>query len=190
LGCSQHGSITGIYTILVEGDDMNDPVADCARSLLDGHVILARRLAETGHYPAVDILQSVSRLMNGVVTKEHALAARRFRAIYATYQGAEDLINIGAFAHGSNRRIDQAISLIDRVTEFLIQGEGTRSTFSQTVERLADITRTWDFLTGEDEAPPPCDAGVSHAPGRASVSPAPQGTAAGKSPAPPMKGRA
>ena len=151
LGCHEHGSITGIYTILVEGDDMNDPVADSVRSLLDGHIVLSRKLAEQGHYPAVDILQSVSRLMSSVVTPEHARAAARFRAIYSTYHGAEDLINIGALAAGANKKIDRAISLIDRVTEFLIQPTGQRTDFAKTAEWMAEITKGWEFLmAGED----------------------------------------
>jgi len=152
LGSAATGSITGIITILVEGDDMNDPVADCMRSLLDGHVVLARRLAELGHYPAVDILQSVSRLMIAVASKEHLAAAQRLRAIYATYQGAEDLINIGAFAAGSNRRIDTAVLLIDRVTEFLIQPLGARTPLEETVSRLIEITKTWSFLMPQEDA--------------------------------------
>jgi len=153
LGCAERGSITGIYTVLVEGDDMNDPVADCLRSLLDGHVVLSRKLAEMGHYPAVDILQSVSRLMNSVVSREHRLAAQKFRAIYATYLGAEDLIHIGALAKGSNRRIDKAVSLIDRVQEFLIQPVGQKTPFARTREWLADITKSWDFLLPEETGP-------------------------------------
>ncbi|HUT61438.1 MAG TPA: FliI/YscN family ATPase [Phycisphaerae bacterium] len=148
LGCTDRGSITGIFTILVEADDMNDPVADSVRALLDGHVVLSRRLAEMGHYPAVDILGSVSRLMVSVVTREHLLAAQKFRAVYATYKGAEDLINIGALSPGSNRRIDKAVSLIDRVNEFLVQPVGTRSAFAETVARLRDITGSWEYLTG------------------------------------------
>ncbi|MFA6132736.1 MAG: FliI/YscN family ATPase [Phycisphaerae bacterium] len=144
LGCAEFGSITGIFTILVEGDDMNDPVADSMRSLLDGHVVLSRKLAEMGHYPAVDILQSVSRLMNSIVSPEHRAAAQALRAIYSTYQNAEDLINIGAFAAGSNPRIDKAIALIDRVRDFLIQPTGTASKFSQTLQRLCEITQPWD----------------------------------------------
>jgi flagellum-specific ATP synthase len=146
LGCSQRGSITGIYTILVEGDDMSDPIADSVRSLLDGHVVLSRELAEQGHYPAVDILQSVSRLMKSIVTPEHNLAAQRLRAICATYRGAEDLINIGALAAGSNKRIDTAIQLIERVNEFLIQPGGLRSSFDQTVSQLIEITKPWTFV--------------------------------------------
>ena len=146
MGCAEHGSITGMLTVLVEGDDMADPVADCVRSLLDGHVVLSRRLAEMGHYPAVDILQSISRLMTSVVAREHLQAAQNFRAIYATYQGAEDLINIGALKPGSNHRIDKAVSLIDRVNEFLCQPVGQRSGFAETLQRLMEITRTWQSL--------------------------------------------
>lgn len=146
LGCSETGSITGILTVLVENDDLADPVADSARSLLDGHIVLSRKLAARGHYPAVDILQSVSRLMPAVVSKEHLVAAQKLREIYATYIDAEDLINIGAFSPGSNRRIDGAISLIDRINEFLIQGMRQRTPFEETIRRLTAITRSWDQL--------------------------------------------
>ncbi|MEA3367009.1 MAG: FliI/YscN family ATPase [Planctomycetota bacterium] len=151
LGSAEVGSITGIITVLVEADDMNDPVADCMRSLLDGHVVLARRLAELGHYPAVDILQSISRLMDACTTRAHYQAAQKLRAIYTTYQGAEDLINIGAFKSGSNPRIDSAVGLIDRINAFLIQPLGTRSTLEETVRRLVEITQSWDYLMPSDE---------------------------------------
>jgi len=151
LGCTEVGSITGMMTILVEGDDMNDPVADSVRSLLDGHIVLSRKLAEQGHYPAVDILQSISRLTESITTPEHQAAAQKLRAIYSTYQGAEDLINIGAFSPGSNRRIDKAISLIDRVNAFLIQQAGTRSSFQETVQQLCEMTRSWDSLLPDAE---------------------------------------
>ncbi len=160
LGTAPSGSITGILTVLVEADDMNDPVADCLRSLLDGHVVLSRRLAELGHYPAVDILGSISRLMDAVVSREHLLAARKLKAIYATYQGAEDLINIGAFKPGSNRRIDTAVSLIDRVNGFLVQPLGTRSAFDETVAELLAITESWTFLMPDDQG----DGGAAAAP--------------------------
>jgi len=130
---------------------MNDPVADCVRSLLDGHVVLSRKLAELGQYPAVDILQSVSRLMPAITARDHYLAAQKLKAIYATYQGAEDLINIGAFSPGSNPRIDTALSLIERVNEFLTQPLGTRSAFAETVGRLRSITEAWNFLMPADE---------------------------------------
>ena len=146
LGCSDTGSITGILTVLVENDDLADPVADSARSLLDGHIVLSRKLASRGHYPAVDILHSVSRLMPVVVTEEHRTAAQKLREIYATYADAEDLINIGAFAPGSNRRIDGAISLIDRINEFLVQPVRQKTSFDETVQQLMTITQTWDKL--------------------------------------------
>jgi flagellum-specific ATP synthase len=146
LGCSGNGSITGILTVLVENDDLTDPVADSARSLLDGHLVLSRKLADRGHYPAVDILQSISRLMPAVVSDEHRRAAQKLREIYATYIDAEDLINIGAFAPGSNRRIDGAISLIDRINEFLVQPVRQRTGFAETVKRLSAITQAWDRL--------------------------------------------
>jgi flagellum-specific ATP synthase len=146
LGCSDKGSITGILTVLVENDDLSDPVADSARSLLDGHIVLSRKLADRGHYPAVDILSSVSRLMPVVADEKHRTAARRLKEIYATYLDAEDLINIGAFSSGSNRRIDGAVALIDRIKGFLIQQVRDRTTFHQTVEQLTDITNIWDEL--------------------------------------------
>ncbi|HPC94869.1 MAG TPA: FliI/YscN family ATPase [Sedimentisphaerales bacterium] len=150
LGCSDTGSITGILTVLVENDDLTDPVADSARSLLDGHIVLSRKLAARGHYPAVDISQSVSRLMSAVVSEEHRAAAQKLREIYATYADAEDLINIGAFSPGSNRRIDGAISLIDRINEFLVQPVRQRTPFEETVRRLTEIRRTWDQLLSPD----------------------------------------
>jgi flagellum-specific ATP synthase len=146
LGCAQKGSITGILTVLVENDDLTDPVADSARSLLDGHIVLSRKLADRGHYPAVDILQSVSRLMPAVVAEEHRLAAQKLKEIYSVYADAEDLINIGAFSSGSNRRIDGAIALIDKINNFLIQPIRDRTNFQETVKRLTAITRSWDEL--------------------------------------------
>ena len=146
LGCSESGSITGILTVLVESDDLADPVADSARSLLDGHIVLSRKLADRGHYPAVDILQSISRLMPAVVSDTHRAAAQKLKEIYATYMDAEDLINIGAFSPGSNRRIDGAISLIDRINEFLVQPVRHRTAFAETVNQLTEITQAWDRL--------------------------------------------
>ena len=150
LGCAESGSITGILTVLVENDDLTDPVADSARSLLDGHIVLSRKLAERGHYPAVDILQSISRLMPVVTGKEHRLAAQKLKEIYAIYIDAEDLINIGAFSPGSNRHIDGALALIDRIRNFLIQPVRDRTDFAETVRRLTVITNSWDELLGSD----------------------------------------
>jgi len=146
LGCSENGSITGILTVLVENDDLTDPVADSARSLLDGHIVLSRKLADRGHYPAVDILHSISRLMPAVVSNEHRVAAQKLREIYAIYADAEDLINIGAFSPGSNRRIDGAISLIDRINDFLVQPVRQRTPFREMVRSLTAITESWDKL--------------------------------------------
>jgi flagellum-specific ATP synthase len=146
LGCVESGSITGILTVLVESDDLTDPVADSARSLLDGHIVLSRKLSERSHYPAVDILGSISRLMPAVTSKEHKIAAQKLKEIYATYIDAEDLINIGALSPGSNRRIDGAVALIDRINNFLIQPVRDRTDFSETVRGLKEITNTWDKL--------------------------------------------
>ncbi len=147
LGQAQLGSITGILTVLVENDDLTDPVADSARSLLDGHIILSRKLAERGHYPAIDILASISRLMPVVTSSQHQAAAQKLREIYAIYSDAEDLINIGAFSPGSNRRIDGAIALIDRIHQFLAQPvRQHRAGFEETVSQLSAITHSWDEL--------------------------------------------
>jgi flagellum-specific ATP synthase len=148
LGCAEKGSITGILTVLVENDDLADPVADSARSLLDGHIVLSRKLASRGHYPAVDILQSISRLMAVVVTKEHKAAAQKLREIYAIYNDAEDLISIGAFSPGNNRRIDGAVALIDKVNRFLIQPVRQNTGFDETVKRMTEITKSWDEMLG------------------------------------------
>jgi len=146
LGCSDKGSITGILTVLVESDDMTDPVADSARSLLDGHIVLSRKLADRGHYPAVDIMASISRLMPVVVSEEHNQAARKLKEIYATYMDAEDLINIGMLSAGSNARIDGSIALIDRIRNFLIQPMRQKTPFNETVQQLLSMTTVWDQL--------------------------------------------
>jgi flagellum-specific ATP synthase len=120
-GAAHKGSITGLYTVLVEGDDMNEPVADAVRGILDGHVVLSRELAAQNHYPPVDILESVSRSMMDIVSLEHRQAAQKLKTIYATYKEAEDLINIGAYVKGSNPRIDYAISMIEKIRDYLRQ---------------------------------------------------------------------
>lgn len=123
------GTITGLYTVLVEGDDMDDPIADAVRSITDGHVVLDRGLAQKGHFPAIDILRSTSRVMNQVVGDQHRFAARSFRELLATYQQAEDLINIGAYKQGSNSRIDRAISLQEPMEQYLRQEFNENSNF-------------------------------------------------------------
>lgn len=135
-GTSEVGSITGLYTVLVEGDDMTEPIADAVRSILDGHIVLTRKLANANHYPAIDVLESVSRLMIDVVSEEHYAAANRIREIMAVYRESEDLINIGAYNKGSNPKIDLAIEKIGPITAFLRQGINERSNFDETLKRL------------------------------------------------------
>jgi len=119
---SSEGSITGLYTVLVEGDDLNEPISDAVRAILDGHIVLSRELAMHNHYPAIDVLNSVSRLMIDVVSKEHYDLSMKFKDIMATYKSAEDLINIGAYTRGSNPKIDQAIQKHDLMMPYLKQG--------------------------------------------------------------------
>ena len=120
-GNTEYGTITGFFTVLVEGDDMTEPVADTVRSILDGHIVLSRALAERNHYPAVDVLASVSRAMPAVVGKDHMRVAGAIRAALAEYEGARDLIEVGAYAHGSNPAIDEAIALRPALESFLCQ---------------------------------------------------------------------
>ena len=120
-GNSDKGSITGLYTVLVDGDDFNEPITDTARGILDGHIVLSRKLAQKNHYPAIDVLASISRVMSSIATKEHKTMAGKLKNVMATYQEAEDLINIGAYKAGSNNNIDYAIEKIDQVNAFLCQ---------------------------------------------------------------------
>ncbi len=138
-GTSEIGTITAFYTILVEGDDMNEPIADHSRSILDGHIVLSRDLAAKNHYPAIDVPHSVSRLMTNLVTDEHKDASAKLREVLARYSEAEDLINIGAYVKGSNPKIDYAISKIDQVNEFLKQGTFEKVEFEDTVQHLIGI---------------------------------------------------
>ncbi len=135
------GSITGLYTILVEGDDMNEPVADAARSLLDGHVELSRRIAERGRFPAVDVLSSVSRVMPDVTTAEHQALAREARQALATYRDAEDLITVGAYAEGSDAGIDRARRLQPALQAFLNQPRGEVTSLADSVAKLRSLLR-------------------------------------------------
>ena len=120
-GTSEIGTITGLYTVLVDGDDMNEPVADAVRSILDGHIVLSRKLAAANHYPAIDVLASISRVMSDVVSPAHGAAASAVRDLMATYREAEDLINIGAYVAGSNARVDLALARYDDIRAFLRQ---------------------------------------------------------------------
>lgn len=130
-GMTSTGSITGFYAVLVEGDDLTEPIADACRSILDGHVALSRDLASQGHYPAVDVLQSISRVMLDVVCEEHQLLARRLRRILATYHDAQDLVNIGAYVQGSNPDIDTALRLMPGARKFLQQGLYEKTPFEK-----------------------------------------------------------
>lgn len=138
-GCSDKGSITGLYTVLVDGDDFNEPITDTARSILDGHIMLNRKLAHKNHYPAIDILQSISRCMSQIATREHKQLAGKMKNVMATYNEAEDLINIGAYKAGSNPEIDYAISKIQAVNQFLLQDVNDKFTFDETVEMMKGI---------------------------------------------------
>lgn len=138
-GTSAKGSITGIYTVLVDGDDMNEPIADAVRSILDGHIVLSRNIAAQNHFPAIDVLASVSRVMSAVVPKEHMEANRKLRALMAVYKEAEDLIHIGAYVKGSSPKIDEAVQKIDAINDFLCQGVFEVQSFEETIQRLEGI---------------------------------------------------
>jgi flagellum-specific ATP synthase len=135
-GNAAEGSITGIYTVLVDGDDMNEPIADTARGILDGHIVLSRSLAQKNHYPAIDVLQSISRCMSQIADKPHKSAAGVLKNVMATYNEAEDLINIGAYKKGSNPDIDFAINNIKAVNQYLMQGTDEKVSFEDEVEQL------------------------------------------------------
>ncbi|MGE0526198.1 MAG: FliI/YscN family ATPase [Bdellovibrionales bacterium] len=133
------GSITGLYTVLVEGDDMNDPIGDAVRSIVDGHIVLSRSLAHRGHFPAVDVLQSTSRVMRSVVNEGHYRQALRVREMLAVYREAEDLINIGAYKMGSNPKIDQAIRSRDAIEDLLKQDVGENTSFEDSEQMLLGL---------------------------------------------------
>jgi flagellum-specific ATP synthase len=138
-GRTQSGSITGLYTILVDNDDMNEPIADAVRSIIDGHIVLSRDLAHKNHYPAIDVLESVSRVMPKIVTNEQRKLAQSGREILATYREAEDLVNIGAYVKGSNPAIDKALGKIDQLNNFLQQDMYQHDFDAQLWRRLADV---------------------------------------------------
>jgi flagellum-specific ATP synthase len=138
-GTNEFGTITGLYTVLVEGDDFNEPISDTARSILDGHIVLSRALAHKNHYPAVDVLQSLSRVMGDVTEKEHRDAAGVIRNLLAVHAKNEDLINIGAYVSGSDPVCDRAIKLMDEINGFLLQTTSDKIDYSQTVEGLENL---------------------------------------------------
>ena len=138
-GNSDKGSITAFYTVLVSGDDMNEPVADETRSILDGHIILSRDMAARNHYPAIDISESISRVMSSIVDPEHLEAARKLREVVAAYEKERDLILIGAYEAGSDPKVDYAIEKIEEVNSFLKQGIEDHCTVEETLEQLKGI---------------------------------------------------
>lgn len=137
-GNSAKGSITALYTVLVEGDDMTEPIADETRSILDGHIILSRKLAQVNHYPAIDILASISRCQSAIVPKDHKEAAAKLREILAKYQEVELLLRIGEYQKGADRATDEAIAKIDKVNAFLCQGLAERPQYDETIRRLKE----------------------------------------------------
>lgn len=138
-GNSDKGSITGLYTVLVDGDDFNEPITDTARSILDGHIMLDRKLGHKNHYPAIDVLQSISRCMSQIATSEHKAAAGKLKNVLATYNEAEDLINIGAYKSGANKNIDYAIEKIDAINEFLCQDVDSKYSFDEELNMLKGL---------------------------------------------------
>jgi flagellum-specific ATP synthase len=140
-GNSDKGSITGLYTVLVDGDDFNEPISDAVRGILDGHIMLSRKLAGLGHFPAIDIMDSTSRVMPSIVNDDHLNAAIRFKEIFATYKGSEDLINIGAYAKGSSPKIDLAITKIDDFNAFLKQRVRETMPFGDSVHTLEKLVK-------------------------------------------------
>lgn len=135
------GSVTGLYTVLIENDDFNDPISDAVRSILDGHILLSRDIAAKNHYPAIHVLHSLSRVMRDITTPEHREWAGKLREILAIYHEAEDLVSIGAYARGSNPRIDYALHMIDAVNAYLCQTMGERVTFADSVQQLGALFR-------------------------------------------------
>lgn len=141
-GNSDKGSITGLYTVLVDGDDLTEPVTDTARGILDGHIVLSRALANRNQYPAIDVLASVSRVMSDIVSSQHKKIANEIKKVMAVYRDSEDLINIGAYVRGSNEKIDNAIDVIDNILGFIEQGVHDRYTFDEIVNMMSKVLKT------------------------------------------------
>lgn len=141
-GTNEHGSITAFYTVLVDGDDMNEPIADTVRGILDGHFVLERDLANKGQYPAINVLKSISRVMNYIITPEHKAAAERFRQLLSTYIHSEDLIAIGAYKRGSSREIDEAIRYYPKLLDFLKQDMHEKFTKEESVQMLLQLVHS------------------------------------------------
>lgn len=140
-GCFEGGSITGIYAVLVEGDDTNEPISDTVRGIIDGHIVLSRKIAAQNHYPAIDILPSISRLMSIICDKEHKDAAGKLRNLLALYTSNEDLINIGAYKSGTNPKLDEAIAKIDKINGFLMQAVDESFDLDETIRLLEEAVK-------------------------------------------------
>jgi flagellum-specific ATP synthase len=152
----QKGSITGIYTVLADGDDMDDPIVDSARSILDGHIVLSRKIAAKNHFPAIDIMSSASRVMRAVIDDNQLQWAGQIREWMATYAQAEDLINIGAYVRGSNPRIDQAVHVNEKINAFLRQGIDEPGTYAETIAAMHSIFRSGEsFLASMQQGQAP-----------------------------------
>jgi flagellum-specific ATP synthase len=148
-GLEGGGSLTGLYTVLVEGDDLNDPIADAARSVLDGHIVLSRELATQGQYPAIDVLNSISRVMSDIVSPQHQTYARHVIELISAYKRAEDLIHLGAYKAGTSSRIDLAIRMHDPIREFLRQDVAERVSFAGCLEALSRLVQDTGDGLGE-----------------------------------------
>ena len=148
---TERGSITGFYNVLVEGDDMDEPIADAARAILDGHLVLSRRLASRGHYPPIDVTDSISRVMPKVANPDHLEAAAEIKTMMSAYAEAEDLINIGAYARGSNPQIDRALQYIDPINSFLKQSMDEGSDYEDHVGQMLDTLRPAEVETEDAE---------------------------------------
>ncbi|WP_349669480.1 FliI/YscN family ATPase, partial [Lacrimispora sp.] len=140
-GNFKEGSITGIYTVLVEGDDTNEPIADTVRGIVDGHIVLSRKLANANHFPAIDVSASISRLMTNIVSEEHRKMASEIRDILSLYEKNEDLISIGAYKSGTNPKLDVAIAKIEKINKFLCQGINENDSYEEILKKMKEILK-------------------------------------------------
>lgn len=185
-GKSEKGSITGLYTVLVEGDDLNDPIGDAVRGILDGHIVLERSIAEKGHYPAINVMASLSRLQSEIVPKDFLTASRQLRGAAALYAENEDMINIGAYASGVNPEIDRAIKIMPQLNDFLKQGMDEKEEFDQVVAKMKELADAHSQATPAARPAPqmqPQAARPAAAQARNTL-PMPPGKAPAKRPAP------
>ena len=144
------GTITGIYTVLVEGGDLDEPISDSVRAILDGHLVLSRTLAARNHYPPIDVLQSLSRVMNKIISKEHRVIASHLRDLLAAYMESEDLINVGAYVKGSNIKVDKAMSVYDDIIHLLRQDIDESFTMDVLYDRMVEIARKAELSVNPD----------------------------------------